>query len=404
MKLPLAVATPIVESPKDHLNHYALLRQAAGALWSLETPAAASRLVFELASTHLQLDTFLHFRWESGDGMLHLDSFAGLAPPHAERLRLLAMGEPPFGGVAKTRRRLVLDDAETSDQPAAAQLRGLGLRAYAGYPLLHRDRLMGTLAFGSRRRTAFDAAEVELLATLCQYVAMAGERSGLARVADRRAAERERALAEKDRLLKQTELLLKEMNHRVKNSLQMVVSLLDLQRRRVANEAALPLREAGVRVMALAQIHARLYQGSDVRHVEMDLHLRDLCDELQRAAGDGVRVMPQTAPIRLETDRAIPVALITTELVMNAFRHGFRDGRGTTTVALAEQGGFVTLTVADDGCGLPADFDPRRSEGLGMRIVNSLTRQLGGSLEVDSSPRGSLFRVLFPLGSRADSA
>lgn len=374
-----------------------ILRRAAENLLCSEDPAEAAKGIFELVADHLGLDVFLHHVLAHDGRSLHLVSAAGWSPDQMQKLRRIEVGKEACGAVAARREAVILCDLPDNADPAAAVLRDYGLLAYAGFPMMCRGRMLGTISFGTRRRRRFEDHEIRLLGTLSSYLSMAKERIELTRMAEERAALLARALADKDRLLQQTELLLKEVNHRVKNSLQMVVSLLEMQRLRLQDEAATrALMEAGARVIALAQVHARLYQGGDVRQVDMDVYLRDLCDELSRSAGDGSQIVARGAPVRVPTDLAIPVALIATELVMNSLKHAFTAGNGTITVSFAEDGAEAVLTVTDDGCGLPATFDAKRSHGLGMRIVNSLTRQIGGSLSVDRPERGSRFAVRIP--------
>lgn len=373
-------------------------RRAAEALLSSDDPAAAARGLFELVSEQLGLDMFISYVVGDGGRTLRLFSAAGISPAQEQSLRTLAFGETACGMVAERRVPLLLNDVPKSSDPAADSLRDLELLAYAGFPMICRGRMLGTLCFGSRRRTCLADHEVKLLATLSSYLSMAMERLELTRMAEQRAAELSKALNDKEKLLQQTNLLLKEVNHRVKNSLQMVVSLLEMQRTRLQDETATrALMEAGARVIALAQVHARLYQGGDVQQVDMDVYLRDLCEELRRSTGDGSRIEARGAPVRVATDLAIPVALIATELVMNSLKHAFLAGDGMIEVSFTTADAEAVLTVADDGCGLPATFDPKRSQGLGMRIVNSLTRQIGGRLSVGHPPRGSSFAVRFPL-------
>lgn len=210
-------------------------------------------------------------------------------------------------------------------------------------------------------------------------------------------ATRERELRD---ALQQKDMLLKEVNHRVKNSLQLVASLFGLQRASIADRKVRALFEdATQRISTIARVHQRLYQDQHVDSVPFDKFLVDLCDDLRRAlASDGAPGLEcSVTECRLSTDKAIPLALVVNELVTNAFKYAYPDGRtGTIRVDCRTEGNAVVLVVADDGEALPADFNPANSQGLGMRVVDGLIRQLRGKLEVTAAHPGKMFVIRVP--------
>jgi two-component sensor histidine kinase len=204
------------------------------------------------------------------------------------------------------------------------------------------------------------------------------------------AEERAAKLAERD-------LMLRELEHRMKNNFQTVAGLIEMQLRRAADgPARQALREALGRVVSISQAHRNLYgAGEDVRTVDMAVYLTDLCANLAEALflGELVRLECEAEAAPLERDRAVAVGLIVNELVTNAAKHAFADGRtGRIRVAFGRQSGGYRLLVEDDGQGLPPDFATRR-QGLGRGLVEAFTRQAGGSLHVAEGP-GARFEVL----------
>jgi PAS domain S-box-containing protein len=196
------------------------------------------------------------------------------------------------------------------------------------------------------------------------------------------------------------ETLLREVNHRVKNSLALVSSMLALQGRSIGDEALRQqMEDAHARIRAVAVVHERLYVSGDSDSVQLDAYLRMLCDDLQRAGGGGaVTIDVMAEPVRLAHDRAIPVALVLNELVTNALKYAYGDGGGPIWVELRRQGAEETcLAVRDEGVGLPADFEARQAASLGFRIIEGLTRQLGGHFETRRPERGCEFALLFRL-------
>jgi two-component sensor histidine kinase len=221
--------------------------------------------------------------------------------------------------------------------------------------------------------------------------------------------------------LEAREALLHEVNHRVKNSLQLVSSLLALQAARSANpELRAGLAEARGRIGVVSQVHRRLYQaGTHGRIDELASFLRELCDDTVAALDPKGRIRlefvgpPATGDnaVRAPIDRAVPLALVVSELVTNAVKYAFPDGReGTICVSVRRipegEGGSLAVSVQDDGVGLPEGFDPAASRGIGMRVVATLVKQLRARLEMRrASPGGgAAFEVTLPLPEQGAGA
>ena len=189
--------------------------------------------------------------------------------------------------------------------------------------------------------------------------------------------------------LKEKEVLLKEIHHRVKNNLQIVSSLLYLQSRKTSDDQVLSvLRESQTRVRSMALIHEKLYQCDDLANINLADYIRSLTSYLLNSYGVATHMVKlsvnvESAPLGL--DRAIPCGLIINELVSNALKYAFPQGRrGEILVGLLRDGvGKLILTVKDNGVGLPEDMDIDDTPSLGLQLVNTLVRQLDGTIEVD---------------------
>lgn len=227
-----------------------------------------------------------------------------------------------------------------------------------------------------------------------------GEDTRFVAAAIRDVSERRRAEAAMRASLGEKETLLKEIHHRVKNNLEIVVSLLMLQSDGAADEATRGLLlECVHRVRSMALIHERLYQSATLAHIDFDGHVRSLTQYLFRAYGapPGVQLAIETMPAALNIETAVPVGLVLGELVSNALKHAFKDGAaGTLRVTLeAPPGGRYVLTVADTGPGLPPEV--RGGEGartLGLNLVHLLVKQLKGTLAIGTAG-GASFRLEF---------
>jgi two-component sensor histidine kinase len=177
--------------------------------------------------------------------------------------------------------------------------------------------------------------------------------------------------------------LLEEVNHRVKNSLLMVMSLLSLQARAADQpETRAQLESASRRIAAIAQAHRRLYRSGDIEMVDLCTYIVGVCHDLGELA-EGCRIevdAPQEIEVSIE--RAIPIALLVNELVTNAAKHAYTDGAPCTVdVRVARDGELIRLTVRDGGIGMPSGFDLAKAKSLGMRIISAFVRQLRAEVQ-----------------------
>lgn len=208
--------------------------------------------------------------------------------------------------------------------------------------------------------------------------------------------------------LTEKEVMLKEIHHRVKNNLQVISSLLNLQSRYIEDEATLAIfKESRSRVRSMALIHEKLYQTKDFSQVDFSDYARDLSAQLIRANTDSrdlVRLDMDVEGIFLGIDTAVPCGLIINELLTNALQHAFPSGRkGTVKLQLhskkpakKQSRDFekVVLTVSDDGVGLPEGFNIEETTTLGMQLVKTLSEQIDGVLKIKSG-KGANFAITF---------
>jgi PAS domain S-box-containing protein len=207
---------------------------------------------------------------------------------------------------------------------------------------------------------------------------------------------------ELSRSLREKEVLVKEVHHRVKNNLQIISSLLRLQARRFPSpEGRAVFADSQTRVQSIALVHEKLYRSKDLAHVAFDDYVRELVRTLLSAHDGerrGIAATTDIDPLNLSVDVAMPCGLLVNELVTNALKHAFPDGRpGTVRIALRSVGEHeVELAVADDGVGLPAEIEPRTAQSLGLELVATFAHQLGGELAVTRGS-GTRFAVRFPI-------
>jgi len=199
--------------------------------------------------------------------------------------------------------------------------------------------------------------------------------------------DRKEAQMAMERNLHEKEVLLKEVHHRVKNNLQIVSSIFSLQTAHVEDDPRILglLRDSRDRIRSMSFIHESLYQNNDLSSVDLADYMQGLGRNLMMSysLSGKVRLEADLERVDLVLDQAIPCGLLLNELISNALKHAFPDDRaGTIHMGLRADGDRVTITLRDDGVGLPKGFDPVRDANLGLELVHTLVEQLDGRLEM----------------------
>ena len=211
--------------------------------------------------------------------------------------------------------------------------------------------------------------------------------------------------------LEQQELLMREIHHRVKNNLQIVASLLNLQAARIRQpEARAEFASARDRVRALATLHRHLYLQGEVHTIDMPGFLKELCNQLFQAMGETpgrrISLSIEASPLQMSSDQAVPLSLIVTEAVSNAVKYAFPRGRGGKVhVGLTSDGETADLVVEDDGVGIPAgksETETGTRDGIGLTLIRGFARQLGATMTVHED-HGTRYVVHIPLNHEAES-
>lgn len=280
----------------------------------------------------------------------------------------------------------LLEDARADPRSLANPLVAgdFGLRFYLGIPLRTHDGFnLGTLCVIDREPRTVSQLQIDQLTHLASLVM---DQMELRLSARRAVSELSGAVEAKDEALRRQALLAKEIDHRVKNSFAVIGSLLALQSRQAAPDAAEQINHAARRVASLARAHEHIYTADDVQFVNVR-------DYLVRLALDLTSLLPGADPssitvdaidIELTSDRIVAMGLVVNELVTNAAKQGATQ----VTIRLHYEGGDRVLTVTNNGPSLPPGFDISQSKGLGLKIVSALTRQFGIETTCANLPQG----------------
>jgi len=213
----------------------------------------------------------------------------------------------------------------------------------------------------------------------------------------------ERIIADKQiqHSLKEKEILLREIHHRVKNNLQTISSLLDLQAESIKDSAALEaFRSSQSRIRSMALIHERLYKSENLSRIKAQEYIKNLIDYLEAtydSQAGNVKLKTNVQNIQLNLDAAIPCGIIINELVSNSMKYAFPgEGAGTIEVSLlVSSADSISLSVKDDGIGIPADITVKNSPSLGLQLVYLLAKQINGTL-ITERENGTKVELIFP--------
>ncbi|MCE5215269.1 MAG: PAS domain S-box protein [Methanobacterium sp.] len=200
-------------------------------------------------------------------------------------------------------------------------------------------------------------------------------------------------------VLKEKEMLLKEIHHRVKNNLFIISSLLELQSHYIQDKHSRNIfKESQNRAKSMALIHERLYQSTDLKNIDFGDYIQILSNEIFSTYADdsgNITLDVDVEDIKLDLNTAIPLGLIVNELITNSLKHAFPTGEiGIVKVGFHPEDDKYVFTVEDDGVGFPEDIDFQNTDSLGLQLVNSLTAQIDGEIELIRAG-GTRFKITF---------
>ena len=257
------------------------------------------------------------------------------------------------------------------------------IERFLSVPVILKEELVGEIAISNSNRD-YTEKDLEAILRLTHFYTLA-----LQKVRDEK--ELKNSLAEK-------EVLLREIHHRVKNNMQIISSLLNLQIQfEDMDETISVLKESQGRIKSMAIIHEKLYQSSSLTNINFKEYIEKLIRDICYSYGilDGsIGSVLDIHDINLNIDTAIPLGLIINELVTNSIKYAFPENTGKITIKLASNQDQLELTIADNGTGMSEDLVLESSKTLGLQLVNSLINQLDGKLEVDTSD-GTRFKITF---------
>ncbi|TDG23413.1 GAF domain-containing protein [Paraburkholderia silviterrae] len=289
----------------------------------------------------------------------------------------------------RTHEAVLVDDASI-DNPFAADEYFIGrhARSVLCLPLVKQTRLIGALYLENELAPGvFTPSRMAVLKLLASQAAISIENASLEEI---------------EALLEEKEALLHEVHHRVKNNLQLISSLLSLQAARVDDASVAELfLDSRNRVRSMAMVHENLYRAGNFARIDMAPHIRNLCAHLSRAyelSRLDVSLDVLVDDVQLDMNRAVACGMIVNELVSNALKHAFPQGRsGRLRVELVSSGERACrLSVSDDGVGLSPEYSIEQAESLGLQIVSDLSRQLHATIALGRDT-GTSFDIHFKL-------
>ena len=302
----------------------------------------------------------------------------------------------------------------------------LGIKSYVSIPIEFDSNIIGVINVASFRKNSFKEEDISLLSlvagqvsTVMENIRQSEELQQTYNILEERVKgrtlellksnallreeieKRIRAEIEIKKSLQEKEILLKEVQHRVKNNLQVISSMLDLQTDYVKDSGVLKLFvEAQKRVKSMALVHERMYQSEVLTDLDFTQYIENLGNYIFKIYGVNTKRISMKIDINeanIDFNRAIQLGLIVNELISNSLKHAFPDNlAGQVNVRLDSEDKYFILTTSDNGVGLPKKFRLRQTKSLGLQLVQALTNQLKGSIKIDRR-KGTRFRIKFPI-------
>jgi two-component sensor histidine kinase len=399
-------AREALETSEDSLRHrneeLAALNQIGQTLSRLAEPGRILEVIFEMIGRVMDNSNLFIALY---DEERNLVSF----PVYMMRGERVLRRERPFGnGITEHVIRTGSPFVANENLASVLELAGIELigdlcLSFVAVPIRASDRVLGVLALQDYdREKAYDGHDIELLATIAAQASVALENARLYGAMQRELEERKRAEARILATLEERTTLLGEVHHRVKNNLQVIISLIEMKVGSMEKgDTRRFLEELEGQAHTMALVYEQLYQSESLSRIAMEPYLRQLTSNVLGIFGDSRSLrLGVEAPLSLDMTEAMPCGLIVNELFTNILKHAFPrgfEGEPEVDISMRVEGKACRLVVGDNGVGFPALPERKPGRGFGLRLVDLwATHQLGGSLEVDRAA-GTRYTVIFGL-------
>lgn len=295
----------------------------------------------------------------------------------------------PVGRAFQTAEPVTILNIENAPDYVISQtLKEHGIVSLANVPILIDGAAWGVLEVDSTTQCDFSRDTLDFMLAAAALIGATAQRQTAGR-------SEAMALAEAAAEAQRREVLLRELQHRVKNNFQLILASISLQKRRFAEvDIHRALDHVANRIHAIGLAHDQLAAGQDAQIVDVAAYLRALCASIEQQ-GENVAFDVELDEVSLSIDRAVPLGLILNEAITNSIKHAYGDRGGRIYVKLQAGVGFGEgrLTIADDGRGI----QKASSSGSGLILIDSLARHIGGTVERQSSPKGTTNAITFPI-------
>lgn len=372
---------------------------------SLDLPTIFETVVQEIRQ-FLAADRVVIFQFESESNFEIGNIVAESVVKPFDATLSMAIQETCFGNnyaqkYQDGRIQIIEDIHQSSLQPCHIEfLASLQVRANLVLPLVNDSVLWGLLCIHQcADARAWDSTEIDLLKQITNQFEIAIQQAILYEKAQRELASKNELFLELTNELDQKKVLLKEIHHRVKNNLQIMSSLLYLQFSKASPAIQQLSEEYQNRIQSMALIHEQLYRSDDLANIDFNRYLKNLTNNICQSYGFSnnlINIKLLVNNVKVPLEQSIPLGLIIQELVSNALKHAFPQGKGEIVIKFTTSDNSYSLTVQDNGVGLPEDIDLKNTDSLGMQLIYSLTEQLQGELRYNYA-NGSQFILDFSI-------
>lgn len=314
---------------------------------------------------------------------------------HDRGLVLKAQDYPQYFKAIKSSHNIAAYDALTDPKTSEfteSYLKPLGITSMLDVPIWQRGKLFGVLCHehvgDKKRKWSFEDQDFAV---------------AIANLISRYLESNQRQMAEDEikKSLNEKEILLREIHHRVKNNMQIIISLLNLQSNYLKDEKTKDVfKESQNRVKSMSMVHEMLYRSPDLDNIQLRDYMQKLINTLINSyttSSKRIKVFTQIEDIQMGIDTAIPLGLIINELISNSLKHAFKDdGEGELRITAESKGGDYLIAVSDNGVGFPDDINFYRTKSLGLQLVNTLVNQITGEIKLETRKgKGTSFKIRF---------
>gem|GEM_PF-1257361 len=377
-----------------------IINQIGQSLTKLATPLEIVKVIHSMLARLFDVNNLSIALYDEAENLIYFPSYTVNGKEISTPKRTFGNGLTEY--IITTKQTVLANtDIKRMFKSLSVKYLGKDCKSLMAVPMIAAEKVIGVIAMQDYvNENAFTDSNADILKTIASQAAIALENSRLYSEVQKELEERSKTEQKITKSLKEKEILLQEVHHRVKNNLQIMSSLMKLQSKFISDPKILEIfKESENRIKSMAIVHSKLYNRKDYEKIDFGDYVKSLSDNFHTTYGmklKNISIVNDIDKIELNIDTAIPCGLIINELVSNAIKYAFPDNiPGEIFISMKEDDEIsYTLIVRDNGVGMPAGIDIKKSQSLGLQLVTLLTGQLTGTVKINIA-NGTEFKINF---------